>query len=403
VTGVAVPSFVDPPHASPVVAATITRNPTAHRCILATVAAVPRRFRTISPVRKLSLVAQRADEEHVRRTFLVGALACVLACSGTASARPGAAGGFAADEIAVVVDAGLMGPSAEDFRPDDPLTASELATVIASLGGAISIDDPYAPVSVRELDARLVSLVGLRPAAQAIRLAALDAGLEPRPWLGTETVARMLGLRINHPRDEDELELQLGQPATRAEAAYSIAVYLRLSNSAVEGVGAAAEAFTVPPLSEWQRTVVSRALRFVGSPYVWAGTSEHPQQLFGKTLPGGFDCSGFVWRVYKLQPFNAAPALSQVLVGRTSYAMSGEVPRPSRIVRAALQPGDVVFFGSRGARSKPSEVGHMGIYVGNDWFVHSSRYGTTLTPMTGWYATTFAWGRSPLVEAGLEY
>ena len=71
--------------------------------------------------------------------------------------------------------------------------------------------------------------------------------------------------------------------------------------------------------------------------------------------------------------------------------------------RAALGPGDVVFFGSRGPRSKPAEVGHMGIYVGNGWFVHSSRFGTTLTPMTGWYETTFAWGRSPLVEAGLEY
>ena len=52
---------------------------------------------------------------------------------------------------------------------------------------------------------------------------------------------------------------------------------------------------------------------------------------------------------------------------------------------------------------QPGEVGHMGIYVGNGWFVHSSRFGTTLTPMTGWYETTFAWGRSPLVEAGLEY
>ena len=29
----------------------------------------------------------------------------------------------------------------------------------------------------------------------------------------------------------------------------------------------------------------------------------------------------------------------------------------------------------------------MGIYVGNDWIVHSSRFGTTLTPMKGWYAT----------------
>ena len=43
----------------------------------------------------------------------------------------------------------------------------------------------------------------------------------------------------------------------------------------------------------------------------------------------------------------------------------------------------------------------MGIYVGNDWMVHSSDRGTTLTPMTGWHETRFAWGRSPLAEAGL--
>jgi cell wall-associated NlpC family hydrolase len=62
-----------------------------------------------------------------------------------------------------------------------------------------------------------------------------------------------------------------------------------------------------------------------------------------------------------------------------------------------------MFFGSRGPKSKPSEIGHMGIYVGGGWFVHSSRFGTTLTPMTDWYETSFAWARSPLVEAGLEY
>lgn len=329
--------------------------------------------------------------------------ALALALSGTASARSAPAPSFAAAEIATVVEAGLMAPSVESFRPEDPLTASELATVVASLGGAISVADPVALVPVRELDARLVSLAGLRPAAQSVRLAALAAGLQPRPWLGTETVARMLGFRMNHPRTEDELELQVSQPVTRAEAAFSIARYLELDPVEADAVRLEAERLSFPALSEWQRTVVSRSLGFVGSPYVWAGTSERAQQLFGKTLPGGFDCSGFVWRVYKLQAFSGAPELARVLVGRTSYAMSGEVDRSRRVPREALQPGDVVFFGSRGSRSKPSEVGHMGIYVGNDWFVHSSRFGTTLTPMTGWYERTFAWGRSPLVEAGLEY
>ena len=340
----------------------------------------------------------------MHRAAAVGIAAFALVIASAAAARPApSSSSFASAEIARVVDAGLMSQSVESFRPDDPLTASELATVIASLGGAISVSDPYAPVSVRELDARLVSLTGLRPMAQAIRLAAVDAELAPRPWLGTETIARMLEFRVNHPRTEDELELQLSQPVTRREAAYSIAVYLDLEETTIAAVSTTAELFAVAPMTEWQRIVVARALRFVGSPYVWAGTSERPQQLFGKILPGGFDCSGFVWRVYKLQAFTAAPNLSQVLVGRTSYEMSGEVARSARIPRGALQPGDVVFFGSRGPRSAPSEVGHMGIYVGNDWFVHSSRFGTTLAPMTGWYEKTFAWGRSPLVEAGLEY
>ena len=119
------------------------------------------------------------------------------------------------------------------------------------------------------------------------------------------------------------------------------------------------------------------------------------------TVPGGFDCSGFVWRVYKLQPFDDAPALAAVLKGRTTYAMSGEVARALRIDPTALEPGDVLFFGSRGTKSKPSEIGHMGIYVGNGWFVHSSSGGVTLQPLQGWYATELAWARRPLAEAGL--
>jgi cell wall-associated NlpC family hydrolase len=61
----------------------------------------------------------------------------------------------------------------------------------------------------------------------------------------------------------------------------------------------------------------------------------------------------------------------------------------------------VVFFGDKGPQSTPAEVGHMGIYVGNGWFVHSSSVGVTLQPLQGWYAKTFAWARRPLLEAGL--
>jgi len=331
----------------------------------------------------------------------IGLLAALAA--GAAGAQTGARS-WAAPQIRAVVAAGLMQAGEAGFRPQDPLTSGELSLTFALLGGPDrGADDPDRLVTMRELDAALVDLLGLRKEAAAIRRAAAAAGLAPRPWLGTETITRLLGLRVNHKRPQEQLELQLSQPATRAEAAYSVARVLALGEAEREALRDAAQAFAIPALTEWQRRVLTPALRLVGSPYVWAGTSEKPQQLFGRTVPGGFDCSGFVWRVYKLDPVtSAAPGLAETLVGRTSFAMSGEVPRSARIAREALRPADVVFFGPRGPRSKPAQVGHMGIYVGNGWMVHSSGNGTTLQPLTGWYETSFAWGRRPLAEAGIH-
>jgi cell wall-associated NlpC family hydrolase len=261
---------------------------------------------------------------------------------------------------------------------------------------------------MRELDAQLVAAVGALPAARALRLAAIDAGLEPTAMLGTETAARLLGLRINHPQGSEELERLPNEPAPRAEAAFSLARILTLDPARVTTLVEQAEAFALPELDELQREVLSRALRLVGFPYVWAGTSEKAQRLWSSTAPGGtiaapggFDCSGLVWRVYKLEPFAAAPLLTEVLKGRTTYQMSGEVKPALRIPVAVLQPGDVIFFGSAGKSSKPAQVGHSGIYVGNGWFVHSSSAGVTLQPLEGWYARTFAWARRPIAEAAL--
>jgi cell wall-associated NlpC family hydrolase len=82
--------------------------------------------------------------------------------------------------------------------------------------------------------------------------------------------------------------------------------------------------------------------------------------------------------------------------------MSGEVPRSKRIGFTKLQPGDVLFFGPAGPRSKPASVGHAGIYLGGGWMIHSSGQGVAVTPLTGWYRQQFAWARRPLAEAGLQ-
>jgi cell wall-associated NlpC family hydrolase len=254
---------------------------------------------------------------------------------------------------------------------------------------------------MKQLDAALVGYLGLGPAARAIQATLVRAGLRPRANTGTEAVARMLGLRLNHPAAQDSLELLPTQPATRAEAAYSFAQVLHVDQRAVDAVTAAAQSFTLPDLTSWQRRLLTTAISYVGYPYVWGGTSPTAQTLFGVHSVGGFDCSGFVWRVVKLTPYAGEGRLAGVLRGRTTYDMSGEVPQSLRLGAAQLQPADVLFFGPHGPASKPSEVDHAGLYLGNGWFVQSSGNGVTLLPLDGWYTRSFAWARRPLREAGL--
>ena len=343
----------------------------------------------------------------MRRSLLIGLGLLCLAPNAQAAAERS----WAQPQIKAVVEAGLLADSVAAFEPQKPLTQRALGAALESL--SLDAEEPSTfryrvtasgrAVTIRELDAALVSQLGLGDAARAVTTALRDAGLAPKAGVGTETVARLLGFRTNHPADQDALELGLNDPATRAEAAYSFARLLELSGWEQDSVRRATQELVLPELTPLQQQVLRRAVSFVGWPYVWGGMSEAPQQTFGRTQPGGFDCSGFVWRVFKLEPFPGASALATVLRGRTTYQMSGEVPAAQRIKKVEnLQPGDLMFQGDRGPKSKPAEVGHAAIYLGGGWFVHSSGSGTTLHPFEGWYRDRFAWARRPLREAGLS-
>jgi cell wall-associated NlpC family hydrolase len=313
----------------------------------------------------------------------------------------GHAASWAQAQIKVVVDHGLMGPSVEEFRARQPLTRAELGYAMAVLTQEQQVVvDPDRAVTVAQLDRRLVTYFRLGGAARRFRHAVADAGLRPPRRLRTETVARLLRLRFNHPADQDNLELRPTDPVTRAEAAYSLARVLGVGQWEIEAVNSLAGSFSLPALTYWQDRVLTRAVHFVGYPYVWGGISEYPQVLFGVPDNGGFDCSGFVWRIYK-RPYPDGGNLAYVIQGRTTYEMSGEVPKSERIGRSSLRPGDVLFFGSEGTSSQPSQVDHTGIYLGRGWMVHSSSQGVTLVPFSGWYVDRFAWARRPLREAGL--
>lgn len=93
-----------------------------------------------------------------------------------------------------------------------------------------------------------------------------------------------------------------------------------------------------------RRNLVRTANRFIGCPYRYGGESED-----------GFDCSGLVMTVYKLNGLDL-PRVSrdQFKTGR-------------RVALSQLQAGDLVFF-----RTGPGDgITHVGLYTGNGKFIHA--------------------------------
>jgi cell wall-associated NlpC family hydrolase len=379
----------------------------------------------------------------VRQRLVTLAAACAVAAISTAAASGGSGSlpNWAAPQIATVVQHHLMGAkSVRKFRPNGALTRQALANLAAGLqeqlapppppppppdpdtgttttgttsttttGGTTTtpvVSDPGAHMTIAQLDRSLVQAIGLGKAAKEFAKGARAASIPVPGRFGTEVVARLLGLRVNHPAAQDSIELRPQDPATRAEAAYSAAQILEfgyLDDSwQIAEVQSLADTFALPGLSDWQQRILQVAFSKIGMPYVWGGTSDTTEVDFGVTARGGYDCSGFVWRVFKLQRYPNEGALADAIQGRTTYVMSVEIPRSKRISFKKLQPADVIFFGTRGPKSSGSQVFHTAIYVGNGWFIQSSDHGVALAQLTDWYKKKFAWGRRPLHEAGVE-
>ena len=111
--------------------------------------------------------------------------------------------------------------------------------------------------------------------------------------------------------------------------------------------------------------VLAYAMKFVGYPYVYGGSS-----------PSGFDCSGFTSYVYK----HFGVSLSRTAAGQYSNGTA--------VSRANLQVGDLVMFGS--------PINHVGIYAGGGRIVHAanpSRGVTTDTINSGYYNTHYVGAR----------
>lgn len=99
----------------------------------------------------------------------------------------------------------------------------------------------------------------------------------------------------------------------------------------------------------YQDSVCSNAESELGKRYLWGGTSPH----------SGFDCSGFSQYVYKKEGIE---------IPRTALAQYNSLT-PIR----NPEPGDLVFFRTHG-----HSVSHVGIYLGDGYFIHSPRTGEAI-------------------------
>lgn len=95
------------------------------------------------------------------------------------------------------------------------------------------------------------------------------------------------------------------------------------------------------------------AKMMVGLPYLWGGTSVK-----------GMDCSGFTKMVFRLNGKELNRDANQ-------QALMGEEVFLTDDFRNLLK-GDLLFFGRKAVEGKPERISHVGIYLGNKEFIHSS-------------------------------
>jgi cell wall-associated NlpC family hydrolase len=262
-----------------------------------------------------------------------------------------------------------------------PLTYDELRADRDQLALALAVPRVEVPghgdVRVTAFHAALVRQLGLGDVADHVRSVARRAGLHPPTTFGTEVIARALNLRVNHPYPRGEAaEVYPWQAIPRSEAAYSLRVIRHFSGWEVEGVRAAFMAFALPDLSDRARAALRVAVSRVGMPYIWGGETDgvSPGQAHG-----GYDCSGFVWRVFG----------ATTIGGRTADAQAHQIPKARRVRAQDIRPADLLFFGGHGYAD------HVGIAMGDGWMIHSSSQGVTVVPLST-RDRGFLWGRRVL-------
>jgi cell wall-associated NlpC family hydrolase len=318
-------------------------------------------------------------------------LAAIAFSLAPATAHAATLGNWSKTQQKQVVRAGVLTPlPGQGFAGAQPLTGDQLRASLASLAlraGTQPVTVPGSVITVAGFDRILVRQLGLADLAASVQAEARRAGLNPPSRFGTEVVARQLGLRFNHPMGDDALELYPTDPITRAEAAWSFAQVLGFGDWKATYVRQVLGRFQLPAYTPAQQAALRTAVSKIGMPYIWGGESDTTSSVYGPQVHGGYDCSGFVWRVFKLSGNPAGAKIG----GRTADAMGREIPKAQRVGFADIAPGDLLFFGTQ------RYIGHVGIALSPDFMIHSSEQGVYVAPLfEDWRKRSFVWARRVL-------
>jgi peptidoglycan DL-endopeptidase CwlO len=265
------------------------------------------------------------------------------------------------------------------------LYTSDQASTLEVILGARSLDDMITRMdgakSVTSLDAQVLTQVKQFRAAVKTHGRQLAAAHAEQKRLVSERAARKAQIESQMAQQnrllssikgeiQHILAVQAARQLQMAVAARARLASLRRASQQqaadiVVGISAitpSADTVVAPPPTH--TGVAGIALSQLGTQYVWAGAA-----------PGGFDCSGLVMWAY---------AQVGVALPHSSYAQWGYgVP----VSRDQLQPGDLVFFDG---------LGHVGIYIGGNQFVHAPHSGDVVKISSldeGWYTATYVGAR----------
>lgn len=268
---------------------------------------------------------------------------------------------------------GATGTPWRDIAPDDPHGAAARRAVergwVTTTAGNVALDTP-----LTGMDANRAWTLALGMGRSVARMSRFTDGSGYRfrlpPGFATSIAARESGLRRNYPSADDEHERTDQQPLRLADLVLMASRGRDIRRGGLPASARALESFSIPAIDPLFVPLVQRAVSLVGSAYVWGGEWPDQNSPLDRQAAGGYDCSGFVWYIWRTGDRTAEAAIN-VPDGRTTYTMNvGR--RGQRIAWNRATAGDLVFFGARGLRTPLAQASHVAISLGNKWIIHSS-------------------------------